>query len=212
MTRDWLLVETLGTEPAVVAEGATVHKLVPISQFLRRSAHLAAVQTAIADTVASGTSLASLNPKGNRVIRTEPVTMTDGTIHGVHVWVGPASAEPPERPIPGPLLWNLTTRVAADTPESLVNRGFDPETTFTNGRVFAEDLPDRDIKPSDVRTLAPHISAEPGSTYCEVRHITDLEGRPISVGFVVRVNFEASTNGREHLIARAMNWRATPTD
>ena len=52
--------------------------------------------------------------------------MSDGRIHGVHVWIGPPDVEAPERPIPGPLKWDLTSGVATDTPESLFNIGKDP--------------------------------------------------------------------------------------
>lgn len=86
MTHDWLLVETLGSEPAVVAQGRQPRNLVPIAAFLRRSPHLAAIRTAIAESVQTAQSLASITPKSNRVIRTEPVMMSDGRIHGVHVW------------------------------------------------------------------------------------------------------------------------------
>lgn len=54
MTHDWLLVETLGDEPAVVARGRELKKLVPITTFLRRSPYLAAVRTAIAETLQTG--------------------------------------------------------------------------------------------------------------------------------------------------------------
>ena len=37
MGHDWLLVETLGDEPAVVAQGRQLKNLVPITTFLRRS-------------------------------------------------------------------------------------------------------------------------------------------------------------------------------
>ena len=49
MARDWLLVETLGKEPAVVALGRQLKNLVPITTFLRRNPNLAAIQTAIAE-------------------------------------------------------------------------------------------------------------------------------------------------------------------
>jgi hypothetical protein len=47
MTQDWLLVETLGAEPAVVAQGSQTKNLVPISAYLRRNPHLMAIQSAI---------------------------------------------------------------------------------------------------------------------------------------------------------------------
>lgn len=63
MTHDWLLVETLGSEPVVVAQGRQMKNLVPLAIYLRRSPYLAAIQTAIAETVATGNSLASITPK-----------------------------------------------------------------------------------------------------------------------------------------------------
>ena len=116
MTHDWLLVETLGSEPAVVARGRKTKNLVPISAYLRRNPHLMAIQTAIHETVRAGQGLSSITPKNDRVIRTEVVQMSDGLIHGVHAWIGPPDMEPPERPIPGPLKWDLTSGVATDTP------------------------------------------------------------------------------------------------
>ena len=44
MGHDWLLVETLGDEPAVVAQGRQLKNLVPITTFLKRSPYLAAVR------------------------------------------------------------------------------------------------------------------------------------------------------------------------
>ena len=94
---------------------------------MRRNPHLCCGPTAIAESVQTGQSLTSITPKRDRVIRTEPVVMSDGHIHGVHVWTGPADVEPPERPTPGPLKWDLTLGVATDTRESLVNSGKNPE-------------------------------------------------------------------------------------
>ena len=115
MTPDWLLVETLGAEPAVVAQGQQTKNLVPISAFLRRNPNLMAIRTAISESVRAGQALSSITPKHDRVIRTEVVQMTDGRVHGVHVWVGPPDLEPPQRIIPGPLKWDLTNGIATDT-------------------------------------------------------------------------------------------------
>jgi hypothetical protein len=208
MGHDWLLVETLGNEPAVVARGRQLKNLVPIGAFLRRSPHLAAIRTAIAESVQSGQSLTSITPKSDRVIRTEPVRMSDGRIHGVHVWSGPADAEPPERPIPGPLKWDLTLGVATDTPESLANSGKNPEVEATHGRAFAEDWPSRDLNPNESKVLALAVKSEPGQTLCATWDFTDWQGNPIRVGFVARNGLEPGPGGRDHMIARGMNWRA----
>ncbi|MEO6795151.1 MAG: PAS domain-containing protein [Mycobacterium sp.] len=208
MAHDWLLVETLGVEPAVVAQGRQVKNLVPIALFLRRSPYLAAVQTAVAESVQSGQSLASITPRNDRIIRTEPVVMSDGRVHGVHVWSGPPDVEPPERPTPGPLKWDLTLGVATDTKQSLANAGKDPEVEATHGRVFAEELPARTFSPNENKVLALTIRAEPGQTICSTWDVTDFHGAPIRVGFVARNAWEPGAGGREHLVSRGMNWRA----
>ncbi len=212
MTHDWLLVETLGSEPAVVAQANRTKNLVPISAFLRRNPHLMAIQTAIGETVRAGGGLSSITPKNDRVIRTEVVKMTDGVIHGVHLWIGPPHLEPPERPIPGPLVWDLTNGVATDTRESLWNSGWDPEKTPTQGRAFADDLPRRDLNPSEATVLAMAIKPEVGTTFSSTWDITDFNGEPITIGFVSRVLQESHDDGSERMICRAMNWRSVRED
>ena len=207
MTHDWLLVETLGAEPAVVAQGQQTKNLVPISAFLRRNPSLMAIRTAIGETVRGGQPLSSITPKNDRVIRTEVVQMSDGRIHGVHVWVGPPDIDPPERPIPGPLKWDLTNGIATDTTESLLNSGLDPSVETLHGRAFAEDLPTRDLNPSEAQVLSVVIRPEPGRTFCSAWDISDHAGNPITVGFAARVLVESDDGGRDLLICRAMNWR-----
>ncbi len=208
MSHDWLLVETLGAEPVAVAEGRRTKNLVPISKFLRRSPDLMAIQTAISETIRTAKDMSTLTPRNDRVIRTEPVLMTDGRMHGVHVWIGPLDMEPPERPVPGPLKWDLTTGVATDTPESIYNSGRDPSTEATHGRTFAEDLPMRALNASETKVLSMAIKREPGMTLCSTWNVTDHQGETISVGFVARANPETQDDGSERLICRAMNWRA----
>jgi hypothetical protein len=208
MAHDWLLVETLGGEPAVVAQGQQLKNLVPITTFLRRSPHLSAVRTAITESVQTGQSLTSITPKRDRVIRTEPVVMSDGRVHGVHVWTGPSDEEPPERPIPGPLKWDLTLGVATDTRESLANNGKNADVELTFGRAFAEDMPSRELNPNETKVLAMAVRAEPGQTLCSTWDLTDWQGNHIRIGFVGRSALEKGPDGRDHLVARAMNWRA----
>jgi hypothetical protein len=208
MAHDWLLVETLGGDPTVVAQGRQLKNLVPITTFMRRSPHLSAVRTAIAETVQTGQSLTSITPKRDRIIRTEPVVMSDGHIHGVHVWTGPADDEPPERPTPGPLKWDLTLGVATDTRESLLNSGKNPEAEVTFGRAFAEDLPSRELNPNETKVLAMAVKAEPDQTICSTWDLTDWQSKPIRIGFVARTGLEPGPDGRDHLLARAITWRA----
>ena len=208
MDHDWLLVETLGDEPAIVAQGSRTKNLAPISTFLRRNPHLMAVQSAIGETVRAGQALTSITPKNDRVIRTEVVHMSDGVIHGVHLWIGEPGAEPPDRPIPGPLKWDLTAGIATDTAESLYNAGRDASVEATQGRAFAEDLPARALNPNESKVLSMVIRAKPGHVLCSTWNVTDFRGEPITVGFVARAIAEEQDDGSERLICRAMNWRS----
>lgn len=210
MSHDWLLVETLGSEPVVVADGRQTKNLIPISVFLRRSPDLMAIQTAISEAVGTAEAMSTITPRNDRVIRTEPVVMSDGRVHGVHVWIGPLDMEPPERFVPGPLKWDLTAGVATDTPESIYNSGRDPSTEATHGRTFAEDLPMRALNASETKVLSMAIKAEPGMKMCSTWTVTDFKGETIAVGFVARANPEPQDDGSEPLICRAMNWRAEP--
>jgi hypothetical protein len=210
MAGDWLLVETLGREPAVVALGRQLRNLVPMTVFLRRNPRLAAIQSAIAESLQTSQSLVSMTLKNDRVIRTEPVLMSDGRIHGVHIWSGPAGAEPPERPIPGPLKWNMTLGIATDTPESLANSGRNLEIEATEGRAFAQSWPSGDLKPNEGKALAAAVRSEPGHTLCDTWDSTDWQGNHIRVSFVARNRLEPGPDGRDHVIARGMNWRAEP--
>jgi hypothetical protein len=210
MSHDWLLVETLGSEPVVVADGRETKNLIPISVFLRRSPDLMAIQTAISETVRAGEAMSTITPRNDRVIRTEPVVMSDGRVHGVHLWIGPLGMEPPDRVIPGPLKWDLTAGIATDTPESIYNSGRDPSAEATHGRTFAEDLPMRALNVSETKVLSMAIKAEPGMKMCSTWNVTDHRGETISVGFVARANPESQDDGSERLICRAMNWRAEP--
>ncbi|MGV0626093.1 PAS domain-containing protein [Mycolicibacter minnesotensis] len=207
MAHDWLLVETLGGEPAVVAQGRQLKNLVPITVFLRRSPDLTAIQTAIATSARTGQSVSGSTAHRDRLIRTEPVVMSDGRVHGVHVWIGPTDAEPPARPVAGPLIWDLTLGVATDTVESLTNSGKDPKVEATHDRTLAEQLPTREFSPNENKVLSLAIRAEPGQTICSSWDVTDFNGDAVRVGFVVRTAREPVADGREHLVARGMNWR-----
>lgn len=205
VTQDWLLVETLGDQPVVVAQGRQMKNFVPLAVFLRRNPNLAAIQTAIAETVTSGTGLASITPKTKRVIRTEPVQMTDGRIHAVHVWCGPTDDEPPERPIPGPLKWDLTAGAGSATTEYLANAGMDPSQESLTGRAFVEDIPSRSLNRDESKALSWVIDVAPDRTYCATWDFADKLGTFRRVGWVARTLLEPNEDGSDHLIGRAMN-------
>jgi hypothetical protein len=212
MPHDWMLVETLGDEPAVVAEGTEIRDLVPIGSALRRSPHLMAIQTAIGETVRGGTALSSITPKHQHVIRTEVVAMSDGRIHGVLIWVGSPDDEPPPPPMVGALVWDLTEGTATDTVESLRVGGWDPATQPTHGRAFADDLPRRALQPNEAKVLSVVIKPEVGVTICDTWQVSDHQGQPITIAFCARSLAETRDDGTDAVVCRAMNWRVPHTE
>lgn len=212
VTQDWLLVETLGDQPVVVAQGRQMKNFVPLAVFLRRNPNLAAIQTAIAETVGSGVGLASITPKTNRVIRTEPVQMTDGRIHAVHVWCGRTDDEPPDRPVPGPLKWDLTAGEGTASMEYLLNAGMDPAREQLAGRAFVEDIPTRSLNRDESKALSWVIDVAPDRTYCATWDFADKIGSYRRVGWCARTLMESHDDGTEHLVGRAMNLLETVSD
>jgi Family of unknown function (DUF5628)/Domain of unknown function (DUF5593) len=207
MAHDWLLVEILGDEPVVVAHGRQLKNLVPLSTFLRRNPHSRAIADAVAQTARTGTGVSQALPETDRVVRTEAVRMPDGRVHGVQVWSGGADEKPPERPIPGPAIWDLTSGVSTATRESLANKGLDPDTQPTQGRSFADDLSRRGLRRDETKVLAMAIRCTPGDAFCGCWEGCDAEGRPAPYGFVARAVLQPEADGSEHLVFRTMNWR-----
>ena len=206
MTHDWLLVETLGSEPAVVAQGRRTKNLVPISAFLRRNPHLMAIQTAIGETVRAGQGLSSITPKNDRVIRTEVVQMSDGRMHGVHVWIGPPDAEPPERPIPGPLIWDLTRACHRHPGVAGQQRQGPRQVEATHGRASPTICPSAISIPTKPRCCHGG-QARAGPDVLQHLGCHRFQGDPIRSASSPRVLQEEQDDGGERLICRAMNWR-----
>jgi hypothetical protein len=210
MARDWLLVETLGDEPVVIAQGRQMKNMVPLRTFLRRNPGAAAIADAVEDAARTGQGMTRETPGANRAIRTQVVRMSDGRVHGVQVWSGSAAEQPAKRPIPGPAMWDLTARVGMASRESLANRGMDPQTEPTHGRSLADDLPRRGLQPSEMKVLAMAVRCRPGEAFCSTWDTTDRNGNPFTFGFVVRAGLETVADGSEHRIFRSMDWRTEP--
>ncbi len=205
--RDWLLFEVLGAEPVVVAQGHRLRKLVPLSVFLERSRNLSAITRAIAESVEQRQRLVLPTAERGELIHCEPVLMTDKVVHGVQVWTGKPGVRPPGRVLPGATHWDITSGIAADTAQALVNSGKDPATEATHGRSFAEDIPTRRWNPHESQVLARTIDFRPGITFCSTWDIEDARGNSIRASFVSRAMLEWHSDGTQHRVFRAMNWR-----
>lgn len=201
---EWLLVETLGEQPAVVAQGRHMRNFVPISIFLRRNPNLRPINAAITRTLTGRAGLSVETASGNRTIQTEPVIMSDGRIHGVHLWYGTTGTEPPERPLPG--AWKSDVELTCSaTAQFLVNIGKDPAVEPLTGRSIADDIPTGSFNTGEAEALSWAIDLGPGRTFAANWGFCDDQGMHRRVGFCVRIRLEAGPDGTEHLTGRSMN-------
>jgi hypothetical protein len=207
MAHDWLLVETLGDEPVVVALGTQLKQMVPLHTFLRRSAYSVVIAAAVQRTVWTGEGIKETLEGTDRAIRTEPVVMTDARVHGVQVWSGPASQEPPSRPTVGPAVWDITSGVAIPTPASQANKGIDPDSLPKHGRSFADELPRKGLHRGETQILAMAITSQPGEAFCGCWEGCNALGEPVPYGWVARSVWEPAADGQDHHLFRSMNWR-----
>ncbi|WP_193045841.1 PAS domain-containing protein [Mycolicibacterium baixiangningiae] len=207
MKHDWLLVEVLGDLPTVVAQGDRLRRFVPSEVFLRRNPHRRQIDQAIAAAVDGKAGIVQRTAHGNWLICADPVTMSDGRVHGVHVWTGPSATEPPDRPEVGATVWDLSSGLASDTRQALVNSGIDP-TQPLDHRALADDLVVGSIHPEEGAALAAAVRWEAGQTLWGTWDIDDYLGNPIRVNFVSRATADRHSKGDIRHCIRAMNWRS----
>lgn len=210
MQHEWLLLETLGSAPAVVADGTARRDFVPLSEYLRKTAHLSAIQTAVSETITTRTGLDSLTPKQKRIIRTEPVVMSDGRVHGVQLWIGPANAEPAERPLVGTVRWNLSTGVASSSSQAVAVRGGDPDAEPLQIRSFADDLPIGPLTEGEIKLIAMVLRRTPGEAVGGTLEVHGADGEPVTETFAARMVLEEGEDGCDQLIGRSMTWACAP--
>jgi len=204
----WLLLEAISMRPSVIAQGHQLREFVSMEKLLRRNPHRYDVKEAVLRAASSAIGSVKTTADGNRLIVTEPVVMTDGRVHGVQVWTGPCHLAWPQRPEIGALVWDLTEGVATDSPQALINSGMDPSVERTHGRALAEDLPIREANGDESKVLALAMSAKSGQTYCSTWEVKAHTGEMIRVNFAARTAWERWSDGTNHLVARAMNWRS----
>ncbi|MGB3674145.1 MAG: GAF domain-containing protein [Candidatus Nanopelagicales bacterium] len=99
----WLLVETLGEEPTVIAEGDKMREFRRISSMYRRAAK-PAIDSLISECRATKSTVSRiLNKEAGQQLGAKAVAVptvgTDGSVFAVQVWFG-ATAESPDTPEP----------------------------------------------------------------------------------------------------------------
>ena len=175
LERNWLLLEVLGDEPVVVAQGHHLRKFVPLSSFLRRNRNFAAITSAVAATIDLGSELVKKLTDSENVIRTVPVVMTDRRIHGVQVWTGPSNVRTRPTITPGAVVWNLTDRTATDSVQALWNAGLNIDVEQTHRRALIADMPIGEMNPDEPEVLELTVNTRPDATFSSTWDLTSYK-------------------------------------
>ncbi|MBB4853190.1 hypothetical protein HNP40_000556 [Mycobacteroides chelonae] len=203
MSRDWMLLETLGGEPTVIAIGLQARNMAPLESVLRRNRHRPLIEAAIADCRRTGEATMAYTPARDRVVHVHPISMGRAHIHGVHVWFGPADVGPPQRPVAGACLGDLDTSITTLTAGYFEVMGFDPHNR-SEKQAIAEGLAPVLPSPSNAELMANVVNPELESTFCGTCLAADYQGNTLQVHYAGRASKETDAAGAVTRINRIL--------
>lgn len=206
MAHDWLLLETIGTEPTVVASGNQPRNMVPLSSFLRRSRNLRLIHRAVnAATSANRCATVALSDP-NLVIDVRPLAMPDGRVHGCWLWAGATAAVTPPPAAAGAALLDPETAVLHLSDGAALAIGMSPDEPHTE-LVLAQMYQYADPPSDETEVLRLMVTATEGMTYSATWPGTDYLGNPTRCHFAARLVIEPDSNGAARRLSRAVNLR-----
>ncbi|SHV17728.1 Uncharacterised protein [Mycobacteroides abscessus subsp. abscessus] len=206
MAQDWLLIETLGSEPTVVAVGKQAKKMIPVPAILSKNRHLPVVADAIKGSISARTPALFPVPGTDRVIHTHPLILTTGEVHGTHLWLGNKDMEPPARPPAGAWAWNLSTGGVNLNAEALTVNGITDREPGEGGNI-AESFRFIEPNPDEADALAKLVNAEDGASHCATWVGKGEDQQLRRVHFSARILVDPSTS---HRLVRGLNINTGP--
>lgn len=186
MAQDWLLIETLGTEPTVVAVGRQPKKMVPLPVFLPRNRYLSTITDVLRSTVEEKTPVRFTIAGTDRIVITHPLILPTGDVHGAQLWFGDSSSPPPQRPIAGAWAWNIVTNAVTLDEGCLYVNGI---TKRSPGEVqsIAESFQNIEPNPDEADALAKLVTARPGEWHSATWDGKGDDGEARRVHFSARI-------------------------
>lgn len=206
MAQDWLLIETLGADPTVVAVGRQAKKMVALPAILGRNRHFAMINDAIQGSISAKTDGRFPVPGSDRIVHTHPLVMTTGEVHGTQLWIGSEGAEPPERPIAGAWAWNLGTLTVNLNAEALIVNGITDREPGEGGNI-AESFQFIEPNPDEADALAKLVQGQPGASHCSTWVGKGHDQQLRRVHFSARIFEEPGTG---HRLVRGLNINTGP--
>ncbi|MBA0045637.1 GAF domain-containing protein [Mycobacteroides sp. LB1] len=206
MAREWLLLETLGDEPTVIAAGNQSRNMVPLSAFLRRNRNLGLIRRVVAAATQANKAATIGPPDLDVVIDVRPVAMPDGRVHGVWLWAGstPPPADPPAEG--GAVVLNADTGALYMSDGAALAMGMapsDPHAEISMPQLYRYVAPN----PGETDVLGLIVTATEGMTYSATWPGVDSDGNPTLCHFASRLVLEPNDEGVPERLGRAINLR-----
>ncbi|MUM16396.1 PAS domain-containing protein [Mycobacterium sp. CBMA271] len=210
MSRNWMLLETLGDDPTVIAIGLQARNMAPLESVLSRNRHRPLVEAAIAECRRTGEPAEAMTPARDRIVLVHPISMGRSHVHGVQVWFGPTDLEPPRRPIAGACLGSLDTSLTTLTDEYFDVMGFDPGNRSAR-QAIAEGLAPVLPSPRNTELMANVVNPELQTTFCGTCLAADYQGNVLQVHYAGRASKETNAAGALERINRIVCTRVDNT-
>ncbi|WP_078288288.1 GAF domain-containing protein [Mycobacterium sp. D16R24] len=206
MAREWLLLETLGDEPTVIASGNQPRNMVPLSAFLRRNRNLGLIRRIITAATKANRSASIGPPDSDSVIDIRPIAMLDGRVHGVWLWTGstPPPAAPPAEG--GAVVLNADTGALHMSDGAALAMGMaatEPHAEISMPELYRYLTPN----PGETDVLGLMVTATEDMTYCATWPGVDSDGNPTLCHFASRLVVEPNNEGVPERLGRAINLR-----
>ncbi|TDZ95609.1 GAF domain-containing protein [Mycobacteroides salmoniphilum] len=206
MAREWLLLETLGDEPTVIASGNQPRNMVPLSAFLRRNRNLGLIRRIITAATKANRAASIGPPDSDSVIDIRPIAMPDGRVHGVWLWTGstPPAAPPPAEG--GAVVLNTDTGALHMSDGAALAMGMaatEPHAEISMPQLYRYLAPN----PGETDVLGLIVTATEGMTYSATWPGVDSVGNPTLCHFASRLVVEPNKEGVPERLGRAINLR-----
>ncbi|TDZ75574.1 GAF domain-containing protein [Mycobacteroides salmoniphilum] len=206
MAREWLLLETLGDEPTVIASGNQPRNMVPLSAFLRRNRNLGLIRRIITAATKANRAASIGPPDSDSVIDIRPIAMPDGRVHGVWLWTGSTRPSAPPPAEGGAVVLNADTGALHMSDGAALAMGMaatEPHAEISMPELYRYLAPN----PGETDVLGLIVTATEGMTYSATWPGVDSLGNPTLCHFASRLVVEPNNEGVPERLGRAINLR-----
>lgn len=181
--------------------------MVPLPAVLQRNRHLRTITDIINQSSRRPHTIRRVLADTDRVTIAEPLILTAGHIHGVHLWTGTATETPPPRPTVGVWAWNATTGA------TILDEGCLHVSGITKGQAgqhenMAESLQFIGSNSDEADTLAKIRTAQIGESRCATWTGKGDDGVLRRVHFAARILAHTNTAGQTERLIRGLNINA----